>query len=153
MSGRALTDATRQRAREKFLKELARRGNVSAAAKAGVMSRAWFYREREENEEFAAAWDDALETAIDAIELEVRRRAVEGVRKPIIGRVGKDQDGILKDEHGKGMYIREYSDTLAALLLKAHRPEKFRERHDIRHSGKIDVSKLSDAELQSIAED
>jgi hypothetical protein len=46
----------------------------------------------------------------------------------------------------------EYSDTLLIFLLKGARPEKYRERADVRHSGKIDVSKLTDAELQSIIE-
>jgi hypothetical protein len=128
MRGRATTKATRQRARDTFLVELAQRGNVSAAATIGGMSRDWFYDERAADPDFAAAWDDALETAIDAMELEVRRRAIEGVEKPLIGRVGKDQDGIIT-------YVREYSDSLAALLLKAHRPEKYRERQQIEHSG------------------
>ena len=128
--GRALTKVTRQRARETFLAELARRGNVSAAAEIATMSRRWFYEEREGDPQFAAAWDEALETAIDAMELEARRRAVEGVEKPIIGRVGKDQDGIITT-------VREYSDSLMTLLLKAHRPDKYRERQQIEHTGEL----------------
>lgn len=128
--GRATTKATRQRARELFLVELAQRGNVSAASAAGGMSRNWYYDQRAADEAFAAAWDDALETAIDAMELEARRRAVEGVEKPLIGRVGKDQDGIITT-------VREYSDSLMTLLLKAHRPDKYRERTDVHHSGDI----------------
>lgn len=135
--GRATTKATRQRAREAFLTELAQRGNVSAAAAAGGMSRYWYYDQRAADETFAAAWDEALETAIDAMELEARRRAVEGVEKPIIGRVGKDQDGIIT-------YVTEYSDSLMALLLKAHRPEKYRERTDVQHSGKLEIEYVND---------
>ena len=135
--GRALTKVTRQRVREMFLAELAQRGNVSAAAEIATMSRRWFYEEREGDPAFAAAWDDALETAIDAMELEARRRAVEGVEKPIIGRVGKDQDGIIT-------VVREYSDALMTLLLKAHRPEKYRERTDVQHSGKLEIEYVND---------
>lgn len=141
---RALTKATRQRARELFLAELAQRGNVSAAAAAGQLTRTWYYEERHRDPEFAAAWDEALETAIDAMELEARRRAFEGVEKPVIGRISKDQDGVLKDADGKALYIREYSDSLAALLLKAHRPEKYRERQDVQHTGKIEVQYVND---------
>lgn len=112
---------------------------------AGGMSRDWYYDQRRTDEVFAAAWDEALETAIDAMELEARRRAVEGVEKPLLGRVGKDQDGIIT-------VVREYSDQLMVLLLKAHRPEKYRERTDVRHSGKLDITTLSDDELQSIVE-
>lgn len=126
----ALTKRTRQRARDEFLIALAQRGNVSAAAIAGGMYRRWFYEERQRDAEFAAAWDEALETAIDAMELEARRRAVEGVEKPLIGRVGKDQDGIIT-------YVTEYSDSLMTLLLKAHRPEKYRERTDVHHTGEV----------------
>lgn len=130
--GRALTDRTRQRARDVFLVELAARGNVSAASAVAGMSRVWFYAERESDADFAAAWDAALETAIDAMELEARRRAVEGVEKPIVGRIGKDQDGVI-------VYVREYSDSLMTLLLKAHRPDKYRERQDIHHSGELGI--------------
>lgn len=130
MTGRALTERTRQRAREAFLVELAQRGNVSAACAAAGLSRVWFYAERKTDEAFAEAWNEALETAIDAMELEARRRAVEGVEKPIVGRIGKDQDGIIT-------HVREYSDSLMTLLLKAHRPDKYRERTDVHHSGEI----------------
>ena len=133
----ALTKATRQRARETFLTELAARGNVSAAAAAAGLSRVTFYEWRSADSAFAAAWDEALETAIDAMELEARRRAVEGVEKPLIGRVGKDQDGIIT-------VIREYSDSLMTLLLKAHRPEKYRERTDVQHHGTIEIEYVND---------
>lgn len=129
---RALTKLTRQRAREVFLAELAQRGNVSAAAEAAGLARATFYEYRSADPDFAAAWDEALETAIDAMELEARRRAVEGVEKPIVGRIGKDQDGIIT-------YVREYSDSLMTLLLKAHRPDKYRERTDVHHSGELGI--------------
>lgn len=130
MSGRAATDATAERMREKFIAELALRGNVSDAAKAAAIDRRTAYRWKESEPEFAAAWEDALETAIDAMEREAHRRAFKGTRKPLIGRVAKDQDGIIT-------YVTEYSDALATLLLKAHRPEKYRERSQVEHTGEI----------------
>jgi hypothetical protein len=53
--------------------------------------------------------------------------------------------------------IREYSDTLLIFMLKARRPEKFKERFAAEHSGKIthlsaDWSKLSPDELRSMLE-
>lgn len=134
---RALTKTTRQRARDAFLADLTQRGNVSAAAAAAGLSRDTFYVWRGKDSDFAAAWDQALETAIDAMELEARRRAVEGVEKPIIGRVGKDEDGIIT-------YVREYSDSLMTLLLKAHRPDKYRERTDVQHTGKLEIEYVND---------
>jgi hypothetical protein len=47
----------------------------------------------------------------------------------------------------------EYSDTLTIFLLKGIRPEKYRDRADVRHSGKIDIGAMTDAELLAIAED
>ena len=134
---RAMTEKTRQRACEVFLAELAKRGNVSAAAELTGLARGTFYVWRDEDADFKVAWDEALETAIDAMELEARRRAVEGVEKPIVGRVGKDQDGIIT-------YVREYSDSLMTLLLKAHRPDKYRERQDVHHSGTVEIEYTND---------
>lgn len=128
--GRAQTERTRQRARAAFLAELQLRGNVSDAAAAAGIGRTTAYQWRDEDAAFAAAWAEALETAIDTMEHEAHRRAVEGVEKPIVGRVGKDQDGVIT-------YVREYSDSLMTLLLKAHRPEKYRERSQIEHTGEI----------------
>jgi uncharacterized protein YdbL (DUF1318 family) len=114
--------------REAFLKELRRRGNVSDAARKAGVGRKTVYEWREAEPDFAAAWDEAIEAAMDAMESEAWRRAVEGTRKPLIGRVGKDQDGVIT-------YVREYSDSLMQTLLKAHRPEKYRERSEVRHTG------------------
>lgn len=137
MTGRALTDKTRQRAREKFLKELATNGVIAYAAKAAKMSRAWFYTQREADPEFAAAWDEALEEAVGRLEREAWRRAVDGVSEPVIGRVGKDEDGIIT-------YVQKYSDPLMQLLLKAHRPDKYRERYEVDHKGRIEVEYVND---------
>ena len=116
MSRRAATNATPQRMREAFLKELRRRGNVSDAARAAGVDRSTPYRWREAEPEFAAAWDDAVEVAVDSLEKEAWRRARDGVLKPVY------QKG---EKVGQ---VREYSDQLMVTLLKAHRPEKYRER-------------------------
>jgi AcrR family transcriptional regulator len=142
--GRAFTDRTRQRARDAFLAELALRGNISDAARAAGVSRRTVYEWREADASFAADWNEALETAIDAMEREAYRRAFEGTRKPVIGRVGKDEDGILSDENGEPLYLREYSDSLATLLLKAHRPEKYRERQEVQHTGRVGIEYVND---------
>lgn len=108
-----------------FLKELALTGNVSAAAKKAKIDRGYAYEfkalaesasPKPEAVTFAKAWDTALEVAIDALELEARRRAMEGVQEP----AGWYQ-GVA------GGKVQRYSDTLLIVLLKAHRPEKYRE--------------------------
>lgn len=128
-----------------FLEELAQRGNISDACRAAeIPRRQTVYEWRNADPEFAALWDEALEVAIDAMEKEAHRRAFEGVEKPVIGRVDKDEDGIVKDQFGNEIYIREYSDGLATLLLKAHRPDKYRERTDVQHSGNVQIEYVND---------
>jgi hypothetical protein len=75
------------------------------------------YERRDADPEFAKAMADAIESGVDDLELEARRRAKDGSLKPVF------QGG----EHVGD--IREYSDTLTIFLLKAHRPEKYRDNH------------------------
>jgi hypothetical protein len=110
-----------------FLEALAQTGNVSAAAKAAGVGRQYAYERRAADPELAAAWDEALDVATDALEREARRRALEGCERPVFYK---------GDECGR---IREYSDTLMIFLLKAHRPQKFRDNVDINHSGDLDI--------------
>ncbi len=107
-----------------FITALSLQGVVSYACQSAKVSRATVYEHRASHEDFAAAWDEALEVAADALELEARRRAHDGVAEPVFGRVGKDEDG----EIGT---IQKYSDTLLMFLLKGARPQKYRERHEI----------------------
>lgn len=133
----ARTNRTSQRARALFIEELRKRGNVSEAAAAASIGRRTAYELRERDPEFAAAWDEAVDAAVDAMEGEAWRRAVEGVDEPVFGRVAKDEDGQIG-------VIRKYSDSLMTTLLKAHRPEKYRERSEVQHSGRIEIEYVND---------
>lgn len=108
-----------------FIAELARTGNVGAAAKKAKVDRASAYRARDaegrdpagkvEAEAFGAAWDTALEMSADALELEARRRALTGWLEP-------------KFFKGEACgYVRKFSDALLMFMLKAKRPHEFRE--------------------------
>jgi hypothetical protein len=110
------------RAREKFLEVLRATCNVSEAARSIGVSRTAAY-ERRSDAAFAMAWDEAEQEAADRLEREAWRRAAEGTKKPIVykGKV-------------TGHYL-EYSDRMLELLLKAHRPDKFRERVSTEVSG------------------
>jgi len=110
-----------------FLVALAKDPNVTAAAAAVRMNRQYVYEAREAHPEFATAWDDAIEQSVDILETEARRRAMHGVSRPVY------QGGVLVG------HVKEYSDVLAIFLLKAHRPEKFRERVDVRHQGGVRI--------------
>ena len=103
-----------------FLAALRRSGVVRSACRAARVGRSTAYRHRETDPDFAERWDDAIEDAVDGMESEARRRAVDGTDRPVF-HAGK-QIGT----------IREYSDTLLIFLLKANRPEKYRDNYDVR---------------------
>lgn len=110
---------------EKFLETLRLSGNVSAACKAISLRRATAYEWREQSKDFAALWDEAVETGYDLLEQEARRRAHDGLVKK---KFHKNGTPLIDPETGKQYYEREYSDTLLIFLLKGGRPEKYRER-------------------------
>ena len=61
-----------------FLAELAKHANVSAACSSTGISRTAVYNAYKMDERFAARWDEAVETAIDAIELAVYNASLKG---------------------------------------------------------------------------
>ncbi len=106
------TDARKQA----FLEALAEQGTVTSAAAVVGLSRRAAYQHRRKDEVFAEAWTEARETFADNLEMEARRRAVEGIEQPVF--------------HG-GVQVgtqRVYSDKLLMMLLRANRPEKYAER-------------------------
>lgn len=131
---------------DRFFAKLAERGNVTEACAVSGVSRtiAHEYIRGEFPDEFDEAarklWSerlrDAREQAADRLEAEAFRRAVDGVDEPQIGRVGKDQDGILKNQDGTPVVLKRYSDGLLTLLLKANRPDKFKDRTSTEMTGK-----------------
>lgn len=99
-----------------FIRQLLATANVGTAARRAGVNRDTVYQNRKIDEKFAKAWDEALELAVDAMEQECQRRAFEGYEKPVW-------------HNGKQVGTeREFSDTLAIFMLKAHRPNRFRER-------------------------
>jgi hypothetical protein len=113
--------------RTTFLGALEVSGNISAAARRAGVGRATAYRHRQAEPEFRSGWDEALEVATDALEDEARRRAVEGWEEPVF------QGG---QEVGR---IRKYDSTLLIFLLKAHRPEVYRDNAAVQHSGDLTI--------------
>lgn len=108
--------------RERFLTALRREGVVSYAARSAKVSRQHVYLVREAEKEFAAAWDDAIEEATDGMEREAIRRATKGVKR--------HKRYFFFGEEIAHDVITEYSDSLLMFMLKANRPEKYRERYD-----------------------
>ena len=106
----------------KFLKSLVRTGgNVSAACRAVRLARSTVYNRKDNDPDFSAKWSEAIQEGTERLEAAAYERAVVGVvkrRKPIF-----DENGVKI-----GVEItREWSDSLAALLLKARNPAKYRE--------------------------
>lgn len=108
-----------------FIQDLARRGNVSLAAAAVKIGRRTAYDTRDVDEAFRLAWDEAVDIATALMEEEGRRRAADGTLRPVF------QGGKLV---GK---VREYSDTLLIFFLKARKPDVYRDRQSIEHSGSV----------------
>ena len=86
----------------RFLEAIRSSGNVRLAARAAGIDRSTPYQRARRDPVFAAAWAEATEDAIDLLEAEARRRALAS------------------------------SDQLLMFLLRAHRPEKYRDRFDVR---------------------
>lgn len=121
---------------------------VSEACRVVGISRTVVYQERQRDEVFAVQWADVEEKTTEAMEREAYRRGVEGVEKPVY------QGGKLVGR------VNEYSDTLLIFMLKARRPDKYRENVKVEHGGTVthrvpvDLKKLSDeqiAQLEAIA--
>ena len=110
-------DDTRPRRQAAFLHALADTVNVAAACRSAGIPRRTVYDWRGADPDFARKWDDALDDGIDLLEAVLHRRAFEGTEKPV---------------YYKGEQVgttRHYSDALAMFLLRAHRPERYRDNY------------------------
>lgn len=115
-------------ARALFLEALRETCNVAYASKVVGISRQTLYKHRKNDKTFEADWDDAIDFAMDNLEGEAYRRAHEGTAKPVFYK--GDLCG----------HVQEFSDGLTQFLMKAHRPEKYRERVDLKHTGDLTIN-------------
>jgi len=88
-------------------------GNVRLAATAAGVSREAPYKRAAVSPSFAADWLRAREDSVDVLEAEARRRGLT------------------------------QSDTLLMFLLKADRPEKYRERVDVRFDLRREAERIA----------
>lgn len=133
-----------------FLEALADVPVVSHACKAVGISYRHVYKTRETDEDFAKAWDEAMEQGIDRAEQEAFRRAVVGFEEPVIdkGRLAyryeryevEDIDGhkeerwrMALDANGQPipLTVRKHSDALMALMLKGRRKKVYADRTEL----------------------
>jgi len=108
-----------------FLKSFRLSGNLTSACCRVGIRKETVYSRKAKDPEFARAFEEAHELAIEDLEAEARKRALSG------------------------------SDMLLAFLLRAHKPELYGERTTLVHEGQvkavISVEDLSDEELAKIA--
>jgi hypothetical protein len=97
-----------------YLKQLRKCGNITQSAKAANISRMAVYKAKKASTVFAREWEDALEEAVDSLEQEAWKRA------------------------------KDSSDKLLQFLLKAHRPDKYKDSHKHEISGKAGIELVID---------
>ncbi len=107
-----------------FLEVLTWCGNVTEAARCAGVDRKSTYKWKARDAEFAKAWDEAIEASVDILEQEARRRAVYGYEETTT-------------EDGKPTKkVQKFSNTLLMFLLNGNRPEKYKRRGVVEHTGK-----------------
>ena len=111
-----------------FLAVYAACGCITYAARKAKCSRFAHYKWMQDAA-YAEAFAEARAEACDVLESEARRRAVEGVRKPVYYQ---------GDVVGT---VREYSDTLLIFLLKGAMPEKYRDNVKTEDTGSAELIK------------
>lgn len=90
--------------KQRFLDALRSGASVTEAAQAAPFDRATAYKLRKHDEVFAREWFDTIEEGTETLERECARRAMDG------------------------------SDLLMIFLLKARRPEVYRDRYEVHHT-------------------
>ncbi len=101
-----------------FLAAFSECASVSHAAAAAKVSRRQHYRWLKDAE-YGQAFKEAKEKGIEGLEREARRRGLEGITRTVW--YGGEPVGEEK----------VYSDTLLIFMLKAARPQVYRERYEV----------------------
>ena len=118
------TQSTAKKKNAVFLAVLAESGNVTEACRQAKLDRSGVYKLKDRDEVFAEAWEHAEEEAGDSLEAEAWRRAKGW------------EENVYKDGELAGTTLR-YSDTLLIFLLKGNKPDKFKDRAEVQHKGKV----------------
>jgi len=122
-----------------YLEALSECGAVTVAAKYAEIGFFMLKYYRDRLPEFAQAEAEAKEKAHDVMYQEARRRAIigndTGRRAYIwVDKDGKDVLPNTKGAHRVPVAIREYSDTLLIFLMKASKPDVYRERYNVNYN-------------------
>jgi len=135
-----------------FLAAFAECGVITEAARAAKVNRTDHY-DWLLDPEYSAAFDAAKEQAIELMESEARRRAIEGVAEPVIYQGSlcfeplRDKSGKIKRDpktkevlfSKKPLVVYKKSDILLMFLLKAAKPDTYRENSKVELSGSVNL--------------
>lgn len=125
-----------------FLLSLAKGDTIRQACETAGVDYSTAYSARGRDPDFFAQWDAAYEEGSDRLEEEAWRRAKEGTQEAVYFQ-------------GKVVgYQTRFSDQLLVELLRARRPDKYRQRQEVRHAGDARPLTADDLELaRSLGED
>ncbi len=104
--------------KDTFLTAFEKVATINGAAVLAGVARATHYNWLHKDPAYAARFAESEEIATERLEQEARRRALDGVLEPVFYQ---------GEECGA---IRKYDTALTIFLLKARRPEVYRERFD-----------------------
>lgn len=108
----------------KFIEALRESASVTKACEMVAIGRRTAYDWRLADPVFAQKWDETLADAVEDLEAEARRRAIVGIEK-----------GVWHQGKLVGTEL-QYSDTMLIFLLKAAKPDRYRDRTSVEHTGK-----------------
>lgn len=138
-----------------FLSAFAECGNISLAARTVAVSNKQVKRWRKNDQAFKRLYAEAEEYSIAMLEQEARRRAFNGVKKRVLYKgepVMVSEDPNDPDSELVPLFEVSYSDDLMKLLLKAHKPEKYRENVDVTSKGET-ISYKQEKRLKGVSVD
>lgn len=115
-----------------FLAAFAITGNVSEAARRVGISREHATMQRHADTQFDAAWVEAQEIGADRLEEIAWRRATTGEPKRTVRTKYDEQGTVIETVIEETLVI---SNAMLITLMKATRPEKYRERFEHRVTG------------------
>jgi hypothetical protein len=130
----------------RFTKAYAACASIKAAARAAGIRHGVHYEWMRTNALYRQSFEAVQEEAAQALEDEAVRRAHEGVRRLVL-HAGRP----VRHNH-RPLYETEYSDSLLILLLKRFRPNLYRERTIVEHSGAIEIVERMQAARRRLLE-